>query len=777
MLWRRVFSFSILIFAGLFSVPTAHAQRVAIGYSHSCFITPASGVRCMGRNVHGQLGDGSYISRTVPSDVPGVANVSAIVAGSSHTCALTQSNQVWCWGDDGADQLGIGDTPASDMPTPQLVTFPNGFVTTLVAAGGSHTCALGSNGLYNGLVYCWGRNSDGEVDGGTGNRSVPTSVALEGAAHATALSLGLRHTCARTQSGGIQCWGYNDHGQLGRDTSNEIAPFKPKAVPQIAGVPNSLDAIAAGNGHTCAITSGSVKCWGDNYLGQLGVGTTDSDHLDSHPTPVSVINLNNATIASLHAGNDHTCAAIVEAGAAKLRCWGRNFDGQLGNGNFGINPTPSIVNSSVEFGSSPAWSSGHDTNCVLDASSTHLRCWGSDDEGQFGNRMRGYSDAPRVMAPLVGGATASALEVGDLYACVRTTDGHAQCWGYNGDGQIGDYTSGNLRPLPRQVGSASFTVGTLAASTDHTCSTIAGEVSCWGDNSHGKLGDGTTIAKSEPVAVKLLGNTYVVNGQLSLGVDHSCAITDQDVQCWGANYHGQLGDGSGNGSLTPVSVDLQNAAVASRIDSGAYHSCVVTTAQKVQCWGENSSGQLGVGGSPTSPQEVPLANGALAASVSAASSHSCALSPSGHIQCWGNNYDGKLGIGSLDDSSAYGPTPIDAPASLVFTSLSIGEVHSCAVSSAGEVWCWGGNRDGAIAGRSGQISYPSPLKVHLLGEPAVKATSVGAGADFTCAFTTIGIQCWGDNTYGQLGNGDHGAWPVVNAGVDVMDPLFANDFE
>ena len=775
MLLRRVFAALLLGFVGLSCTPVAHAQRVAIGLGHTCVITPNNRVRCMGSNQNGQLGDGTRLSRTVPGDVRTIVNASAIAAGDDHTCAITSSSQVWCWGYNGDGELGLGDNV--DRLAPQPVAFPNGFVPTAVFAGSARTCVVGSQGLTTGLIYCWGYNSSGAVDGGATNRLNPALVPLDGDDRATAISLGGSHTCARTQSGEIQCWGSNYNGQLGRDTTAETAPFRPKAVPQISSVPDTYDSIASGNDHTCVIAAGTVKCWGGNFFGQLGNGSDDDDPTVAHSTPVGVIGLNNSTAVSIRAGYFYTCVATTQAGAGSIYCWGDNDLGQLGNGKLHWNSTPGLVNYSVEFGSSPAWSSGWNTNCVLDAASNYLRCWGGNSRGQFGNRMRGYSDVPRLIAPLAGGATASALEVGGEYACIRITDGRAQCWGYNGTGQIGDYTSGNFRPQPQRVGSTNFSVGTLAAASSHSCSTVAGEVSCWGDNSHGELGDGTTVAKNAPVAVQLLPGTYVVNGQISVGSKHSCALTNLNVQCWGENSAGQLGNGSGIQSTTPASVSLFNAAQATAIDAGPFHTCAVTTAQKVQCWGRNADGELGVVGAPKSPQEVPLVNGALAASVSAGGGHSCALSVGGHIQCWGRNRDGALGIGIPNDTSIHAPVPLDVPASVAFTSLSAGNIHSCAVSTAGEIWCWGSNSEGAIEGGSGQDVYPSPYKVRLLGEPTTKAISVGAGSNFTCALTTIGTQCWGQNPYGQLGNGEHGIWPTVNDGVDVMDSLFVSEFE
>jgi hypothetical protein len=227
-------------------------SAISAGGGHTCALTSGGGVKCWGANYQGQLGDGTTTDRGVPVDVSGLASgVSAISAGSSHTCALTLGGGVKCWG------FNAGNVPVD------IAGLASGV--TAIAAGFVHTCALTSGDG----VKCWGSNYVGELgNGSTTDSGVPVDVAgLAGGVIAIAAS---RHSCALLSGGGVKCWGSNDHGQLG----NTATPVSLVPV-DVLGLGNTVGAIAAGEWHTCALMSGGgVKCWGDNYVGQLGIGTS-----------------------------------------------------------------------------------------------------------------------------------------------------------------------------------------------------------------------------------------------------------------------------------------------------------------------------------------------------------------------------------------------------------------------------------------------------------------------------------------------------------------------
>jgi len=269
---------------------------VSTGEGESCALTITGGVKCWG-------GFGPYYSNLPTSGVV------AIKAGNDHTCALKSNGGVVCWGNNNTGQLG-DNTDVSQLHPVQVKGLTSGVA--MIGMGGSHSCAV----LTSGGVKCWGA-----ITGDGTNRPRFAPVPVVGlSSGVAALALGGSFTCALTTSGEVRCWGNNSSGQLGDGTTTDRS--KPGA--SVIGLGTGVRAIAAGSTHACALTAaGGVMCWGDNYEGQLGDGAYNNDR----PVPRQVRTLTSG-VSAIAAGYWHTCAVL---NAGNLRCWGNNYSGQLGD--------------------------------------------------------------------------------------------------------------------------------------------------------------------------------------------------------------------------------------------------------------------------------------------------------------------------------------------------------------------------------------------------------------------------------------------------------------
>jgi alpha-tubulin suppressor-like RCC1 family protein len=380
------------------------------------------------------------------------------------------------------------------------------------------------------------------------------------AATFTSITAGMRHTCGLTSAGGMECWGYNGHGELGNGTTTgSMIPV------EVTGLNGSVTAIAAGYGHTCVVTNaGGVTCWGYNADGELGNGTTTNSS-----TPVSVAGLSSG-ITAIATNYLHTCALTSVGGVA---CWGYNNAGQLGNGTTTDSDTP--VDVTGLSGEGMAISTGAYHTCVL-VSTGEVQCWGYNGHGELGNGTTTDSYTPVNVTGLGGGVKALAVAE---HTCVLTTAGGVKCWGYNSDGELGNGTTIDSM-IPVDVTGLGSGVSAIAVGYSHSCAVMdVGGVKCWGANLFGQLGNGTTSFNPATVPVNVTGLDGDATAIIA-GGSHTCAlIGDGEAECWGDNNNGQLGNGTYPSSSIPTIVlTLQTINVTTAAPSSAAYNSSFTVA-------------------------------------------------------------------------------------------------------------------------------------------------------------------------------------------------------
>jgi alpha-tubulin suppressor-like RCC1 family protein len=708
-----------------------------------------------------------------------------IAVGGFFGCALLDGGLVKCWGANGGGQLGLGDAAKrGDGPGEMGNALPNvrlGRTAKAISAGYTHACAL----LDTNQIKCWGTNSHGELGLGDTNArgdavhemgdNLP-AVNLGTNRSAKAVTAGVNFSCALLDTNQVKCWGRNSSGQLGLgdtdtrgDAPSELGDYLPIVN---LGVGRSAKKIAAGAFHVCAVLDNDkLKCWGENQLGELGLGNTQDrgDNPSEMGDGLPHVDLDPVNpVLAVSSGGRHTCALL--GGVNRIKCWGSNSDGQLGLGDKnrrGDGPNEMGANLPfVDLGPGRtvrAVAAGDFYTCAL-LGVNQVKCWGNNLHGELGlGDAADRGDGPGEMGdalPLVSvGTNRSVVAVavsrestaGAGHTCVALNDGRAKCWGYSADGELGlgdtaqrgdgAAEMGDLLPAIDlgSRGNLSVAVGYF-----HTCTLMKDQrVKCWGDNSAGQLGLGDTNhrgAAPNQMGANLpavdLGTGRTAKA-LALGFTHSCALLDTNLpKCWGENEHGQAGTGTGEGIFEPthrigdapgemgnnlVPVNLGSGRTAKAIASGYMHTCAILDTNQVKCWGANGSGQLGIGDrgdrgySPSTIGDllpaVDLGTGRTAKAIDAGAVHTCAILDNNQLKCWGENGLGELGIEEVPGEGDFG-----------------------------------------------RGDQPGEMGDNL---PAVKlgtgrtAKAIALGAHHTCAILDNNqIKCWGSNFGAALGLGD-----------------------
>ncbi len=455
-------------------------------------------------------------------------------------------------------------------------------------------------------------------------------------------------------------------------------------------------------------------------------------------------------------GLRHTCAVSAEGA---LSCWGDNADGQIGTALFSFSTTPSPV-TGVATGVF-AVTAGNDHSCAIVSGAA--KCWGSGERGQLGNGSISYGAHPQIenVTGLSSGVTS--ISAGGYHTCA-VVNGAAKCWGANSRGQLGNGSSADSIPSPVGVSGLGSGVVSVTAGASHSCALLTtGAVKCWGGDSEDQLGDSASgDSSSLPVSVAGIDGSATA---VEAGAYHTCALVVGGVKCWGSNWSGAVGDGTKITRATPVNVSGLSSGVMA-VSAGWDFSCAVVTSGAVKCWGGASTGRLGNGSTTGSPVPVDVSGidaGAIA--VSAGSGHACA-SIAGTLKCWGLNSRGQLGIGVSVSSTT--PAAVEGLVAGI-ASISAGPMmndtgHSCAVGVAGAIHCWGLNWEGQL-GDGSRGAAATPVAVSGISSGA---TSVATGAGHSCAVVSGAAKCWGSNWTGQLGDGSANSFSTFPVGVSNL---------
>jgi alpha-tubulin suppressor-like RCC1 family protein len=434
------------------------------------------------------IADGAAGSGGVAGDGPAAGGDAdaASAGGTGGTLAVpdAQAEDVrFDAADAGATSPDTSAPPADTAPpATDGGTGDAGGVLAITTHAGMHSCAT----LEGGAVRCWGQGVRGELGNGLGSSS-STPVDVLGVRAPIAVAAGEAHTCAALPDDRVVCWGANYDAALGVIAAPTAAATRaPVAIAGLRGV----TALSAGYAFTCALVAGgAVACWGSNDWGQLGAPTSTTCHPNAcSPTPVTVAGLSGAT--ALAAGSAHACA-IVAGGAVK--CWGANYNRQLGNGKVGTS-TGSVITGEttpvdvVGLTGATALAAAVNHTCALLADGT-VACWGGFLGNELGTEKGGVSATP-VLVPGISGATS--LAAGGGHTCVVLGGGSVSCWGWNDHGELGNGTAVTSRAPVAVTGLTGATA--VAAGAWHTCALLANaSVVCWGENNSGVLGDGAPI--------------------------------------------------------------------------------------------------------------------------------------------------------------------------------------------------------------------------------------------------------------------------------------------
>ena len=527
-----------------------------------------------------------------------------VESGESHSCALSENGQLKCWGKNDEGQLGLdGDADKGDAPGEMgeelsVVRLGTNVIVREISVGGHHSCAV----LSDGGLKCWGKNTKGQLGqesmehqgDASGEMAALAAVNLGSGVTVKQVSAGHGHSCALLSNDQLKCWGGNSEGQLGQGdrSSRGVASGEMASLSSINfGSGLTAEQVSAGGEHTCAILSNAqLKCWGRNNEGQLGL----DDRFDRGDNPHEMLSVPGVDLGEglrakrVSTGRYHTCALLSND---KLKCWGKNSDGQLGQGdtdNKGGAQGDMASLSAIDFGSGVTVkevAAGYRHTCAL-LSNDQLKCWGGGSRGQLGlgNVDHQGDDASEMGVSLLPlnlgtGLVAKAITAGGEQSCAFLSDETFKCWGRNDEGQLGQGNTDQLGDGAGEMGNALLAINLGSQFADFQLSSLAGTTGSYGTGAAVSL----TATFSSPVTFSNNGGSHSPRLILDVGGSRLYATYTGDGALGAAHtfsYTVSDGDDDRDG-IDVTGIDLQGGHIQDAFGSGLSYPGAVLNATGV----------------------------------------------------------------------------------------------------------------------------------------------------------------------------------------------------
>jgi alpha-tubulin suppressor-like RCC1 family protein len=736
-------------------------EDIALGDSHACGLRPGGTVYCWGDNSAGQLGFGGVPSGPNFATVDFGLNAAAIGIGEQSTCIVQAGAlNILCRGVNTDEQISPGNFGGvvTYSVTPLFPSPASGYQWRNVAMGARHACAVSTTGE----VWCWGANDRlqlGAFDVG------PTPVQVVTGFAADTVVAGKDFSCAAQYGVAAACWGDNSHGQLGSGSN------KSSDGPQsIALIATKIKQITAGDEFACSRrgtgTGTLVDCWGRGTEGQLG--NNDKSDLS---TPAAVF----GTYSAVSAGSSHACAIVApppesSTPGGPMACWGLNDFGQLAVEGEGSNPAPS---QGAALGPYVRVAAGRSASCGA-TTTGDVECWGSSRFGVLSNPSgsRGRNETPASLATVPSPDSVSMLVMrGDNSCFAPSFFGGATSVFCRGRVGLGDLLPAQaVRQTPLGVsGVRPFTK--ISVGRYHTCAIAAADSTawCWGEGLDYALGN--LDEYDRPVPTPVYGNFQFT--EIAAGDRFTCGmVVTRGLYCWGANTHGQLGTGSTyRAEPSPIAIIAEYNF--DRLVAGADNICglvgpgpnALTFRGSAYCWGRNDEGQLGTG--DNFDVLSPPINGIYdITAIALGEGHTCVGKPQrdfnqSPVRCTGRNDQGQLGDGTYISRVSFADVSTSIPRGAEVGGISAGRAHSCVarLNNYPGVFCWG---DGSRYQDGSGISSATPRAVTFSSPyfQALRLRSTPHG-DMNCLqdLITLTASCWGgDNRWLQHTNAPRGQY-------------------